>query len=246
MAHTERYDVVSKTYAIADLHGRFDLLRLAYTEIGKHAANFDETATIVTLGDYIDRGPQSRLIIEALMSGGPLPHLKLISLRGNHEEIMLETIREPLHPEWWIENGGGQTLISYGHPREGLIDLRVVPAAHLDWIASLPYVHADKHRVYVHAYVNRELPLDTQDKDMLIWTLYSENDEGGYGMRHVIHGHQQFADGPTFKKARTDLDTFAWNTGRLVVGVFDDDIPGGPMDLIEVKGEPYSKLMDAA
>jgi serine/threonine protein phosphatase 1 len=220
---------VSFTYVIADLHGRFDLLVRAFAEIEAHDRG---PHAIVTLGDYVDRGPESRQVIEYLMRCNS----NVICLKGNHEDIMLQTIRKPLHPDWWVGNGGGKTLISYGHAPAGLIDYSVVPEAHLTWLDALPLMHVDQHRVYVHAGVDRFKPLDQQDQQTLLWKLYDGGDEGGHDKRHVVHGHHQFAEGPICLTGRTDLDTFAWYTGRLVIGVFNDDVAGGPIDLIEVKG----------
>ena len=74
------------TYAIADLHGRYDLLSKAVTRIVEHSKS-DRPATVITLGDYVDRGPKSRQVIERLMDWG-LPDLNLVCLTGNHEDIM--------------------------------------------------------------------------------------------------------------------------------------------------------------
>src|SRR6266446_8548064 len=73
------------TYAIADLHGRYDLLSEAVTKIVEHSRS-DRPATIIALGDYIDRGPKSRQVIERLMDWGS-PDLKLVCLKGNHREL---------------------------------------------------------------------------------------------------------------------------------------------------------------
>jgi hypothetical protein len=59
----------------------------------------------------------------------------------------------------------------------------------------------------------------------------------------VVHGHHQHAHGPIFKKNRTNLDTFAWYTGRLAIGVFDDESPGGPIEVLEVNSEPIEKRL---
>lgn len=228
----------SYTYAIADLHGRHDLLLMALDKIAEHA---DCTSyTLVTLGDYVDRGPESRKIIETLMGlrGAPF---KAVCLKGNHEDMMVATLTMPLHPNWWVGNGGGATLVSYGHPRRGDYDPAVVPREHIEWLAGLPLMHVDEHRVFVHAGVDPTLPLDGQKGEAVTWMRYPREVNIGHGDRHVVHGHEQYEDGPILHSNRTDLDTFAWYTGRLVVGVFDDEKPGGPVDLIQVLGAPYSR-----
>jgi serine/threonine protein phosphatase 1 len=235
-----------KTYAIADLHGRFDLLCAALDRIAEHAGT--DPYTVVTLGDYLDRGPKSASIIELLMRL-PRGRRKLVCLKGNHEDMMVETLLKPLHPDWWIGNGGGATLVSYGHPQSGVYDPAVVPKEHIDWLDKLPLMHVDKHRVFVHAGVWDGVPLEDQRANEMLWMLYPNYADIGHGERHVVHGHHQFEDGPILLKNRTDLDTLAWLTGRLVVGVFDDDVPGGPVDLIEIKlaRDPrYDDVQEAA
>ena len=226
------------TYAVADLHGSFDLLRRALVEIERHAEEQGAgSRRIVFLGDYIDRGPQSRAIIECLVAG-PRDGWRWVCLKGNHEDIMVRTIRDRLHPEWWFRNGGGATLLSYGHPPdEDDYDPNVVPDAHVAWIEALPSMYVDDRRVFVHAGLDPSRGLDDQDGETLLWKKYDEADERGYGDRHVVHGHHKHKDGPLLLRDRTNLDTFAWNTGRLVVGIFDDALPGGPVALIEILRE---------
>lgn len=110
--------------------------------------------------------------------------------------------------------------------------------AHLEWLEALPLMHIDLHRVYVHASVDPRLPLNQQPEQACLWYLYDDEDEGGHGDFHVVHGHEHFVSGPVLKKHRTNIDTFAWSTGRLVVAVFDDDVAGGPVELIEISGDP--------
>ena len=108
------------TYAIPDLHGRFDLLETAIDKIVKHSAS--QRLTIVTLGDYVDRGPNSRKVLERLM-GWREETLTLVNLKGNHEAMMWETCNNLAELSWWIENGGDQTLASYGQDAKENLDL---------------------------------------------------------------------------------------------------------------------------
>jgi serine/threonine protein phosphatase 1 len=228
------------TYAIPDLHGRIDLLERALGAIGNHAmAAHCAKPTIVTLGDYVDRGPDSKKVIERLMEiEGDTDTGRVVCLKGNHEHIMWLSCRRLPDCIWWMRNGGNHTLLSYGATKDGPIDLGIIPAAHLDWIDSLKPIYRDKYRIYVHAGLDAMRPLDQHTIDDVLWKIYDEVDEGGYDGLHVVHGHHAFDDGPILKKHRTDLDTKAYKTGHLAIGVFDDDEPGGPVEILHVEGEP--------
>ena len=201
--------------------------------------NAQDLKEIVTLGDYVDRGPDSGKVIGRLMGGLGHGGWRLICLKGNHEDIMWQTCRRKV-PDcgWWLDNGGGATLISYGQNEGDEADLTVLPDEHLKWIERLPLMHVDKHRIFVHAGVDPNCPLDEQNPEDVVWKIYDDRDEGGHGQRHIVHGHHQHARGPILKKNRTNLDIFAWYTGRLVIAVFDDTTPGGPLDILDVQGQP--------
>jgi serine/threonine protein phosphatase 1 len=76
------------------------------------------------------------------------------------------------------------------------------------------------------------LPLRQQTDQILLWKRYPEGFKKSNGTRHVVHGHDARADGPVLTKGRTNLNTLAWKTGRLAIGVFDDGIPGGPVEIL--------------
>ena len=219
-----RLQMTDFTYAVADLHGRSDLLNAALAAIERHAPAGGRR-TVVFLGDYVDRGPGSRQILERLMAGPPTGW-SWICLKGNHEDMMVRasTGRAPLL--WWTRNGGDATLASFGGK---------VPDGTLSWADSLPSLHQDAFRIYVHAGVDEAVPLDQQSEETLLWVRHPESHVGGHGRLHVVHGHTPFEDGPKLLRGRTNLDTLAWGTGRLVVGVFRDDLAGGPAELIEVR-----------
>ena len=218
---------MSFTYVIGDIHGLDDLLGAALGEINARARG--AAAVIIALGDYVDKGPQSRQVIERLLpgiGGG----WKFIALKGNHDAMMVEALRDPSKLAAWLEKGGDAALASYGG------DPAAVPQAHIGWLDRLPLTHVDAHRLYVHAGVEPGVALDRQSETTLLWKRYPKGNPDGFGERHVVHGHDNDPEGPLLYPGRTNLDTAAWRTGRLTVGVFDDDRPGGPVDLIEVRG----------
>ncbi len=221
------------TYAIPDIHGRIDLLDAAIEKIIGHASG--RPSIVVTLGDYVDRGPSSRQVIERLMSWRP-DDLRIVNLKGNHEAMMWETCNKLGELNWWTRNGGDRTLVSYGQTPQGNPDLAVVPRAHLDWIANLALMHVDRHRVFVHAAVDPKIPLHQQNEQTLLWKRYPDGQSLGHGHRHVVHGHDANSKAPIVTSGRTNLDGLAWKTGRLIVGVFDDDQPGGASEFLEIAG----------
>jgi serine/threonine protein phosphatase 1 len=227
---------MSFTYVIPDLHGRRDLLDSAFDRIADHAAG--APATIILLGDYIDRGPDSRQVLERLI-GFRSAQFRLIPLKGNHEEMMWQACNKLADPNWWIDNGGDTTLGSYRELEVGADRATiVVPRSHLRWVADLALMHVDQHRVYVHAGVDPAIPLYQQRERTLLWKLYPQGYSQGHGRRHVVHGHQANPEAPIVTHGKTSLDSLAWKTGRLVVGIFDDDQPGAASDYLEILGQP--------
>jgi serine/threonine protein phosphatase 1 len=231
-----------KTYAIADLHGRFDLLCKAVSLIEADAG--DEGGHMICLGDFVDRGPQSRSIVDLLMAGPSLPNWRWTVLQGNHEAMMLEVLAAPTQPrlQWWLGNGGGATLISYGYKGgENLHPLRV-PAEHLDWLMDLPATYEDGHRIFVHAGVPFDRHVGDVSRDTLQWMLYPGDVDHGRAEfyddvphisgKHIVHGHHQSDRHPLLLPHRTNLDSFAWATGRLAIGVFDDS-QAAPVKIID-------------
>jgi serine/threonine protein phosphatase 1 len=221
---------MSLTYVIPDLHGRFDLLRDALAKIAGHAAG--NTGTIVALGDYVNKGPDSKQVVERLRAGA-FDGWKFFPLKGNHDAMMVEALRDPSRMDWWIERGGDATLRSYGGD--------AIPETDVAWLDGLPLMHTDAHRIFVHAGVDPDVALEAQADRTLLWKRYPKGYKGGFGDRHVVHGHNSFAEGPELYEGRTNLDTLAWRTGRLVTGVFDDARPGGPVDFIVVTGPPAGR-----
>ena len=120
---------------------------------------------VVTLGDYVDRGPESRQVIQYLMeaqaAGRPL-----ICLKGNHEEMMHETLTAPLDSDRWARNGGDTALKSYSYE---------VPSDHPYRVKNLPPMYVDGHRIFVHAGIDPTKAPDEQTEDFLLWYRYWES-----------------------------------------------------------------------
>jgi serine/threonine protein phosphatase 1 len=218
------------TYAIGDIHGRLDLLRAAVAAITEHARG--RVHEVICLGDYVDRGPASRGVIQTLMA--LTANAPWRCLLGNHEDMMARSLRlrDRDLTERWLDNGGDATLDSYSDR---------VPVAHLEWLESLPLVHRDPHRLYVHAGVAPGTPVELQDKRTLVWIREAFLAAEASALPcHVVHGHTPIwrmkpePHVPERLPHRTNLDTGAYFTGVLSVGVFDDTVAGGPVEILSI------------
>jgi len=139
---------MARTYVIADLHGRRDLLTAARRAIA--ARSRCDPATVVTLGDYVDRGPQSREVVELManLQRDPPPKWRVVCLKGNHEALLEQALPHPARLLNWM----GATPRCGPTARRALRDLSVIPADHRAWIAALQVIHVNHHRIYdVHA-----------------------------------------------------------------------------------------------
>jgi serine/threonine protein phosphatase 1 len=211
------------TYAIGDLHGRLDVLDACLAKLGRR-----EPGKIVFLGDYIDRGPDSRGVVERLMAGSQ-DHHEWVVLKGNHEEMAMQAHGGLFQMKWWTENGGDATLRSYGSER--------IDPAHLRWMDQLPLAHTDERRLYVHAGIKHRKRWESLDSKVLLWVRHQRDTEvHELNGLHVVHGHTPFEDGPVLLLSRTNLDTKVYKTGRAVIAVFDD-LSGPPRELIEVRAK---------
>ena len=122
----------------------------------------DEGARFIFLGDYLDRGPNSRGVIEYLMDFQRQQSGDVVCLCGNHEDLALSAIDDPSAIDQWVaRNSGDTTLRSYGvaAPAE-------LPAGHVEWLRALGTQHDDGRRFFVHAGVNRRWPLWIARTDM--------------------------------------------------------------------------------
>jgi serine/threonine protein phosphatase 1 len=198
--------MTERIIAIGDIHGCSTALKALLAAISP-----TEHDTIVTLGDYVDRGPDSRGVIDQLIDLGR--QCKLIPLMGNHEEMMLEVIRDKQPPFRWLQYGGVDTLDSYRFSG----DMSVIPESHLEFFRSMrDYYETDNH-FFVHANYNPKLPLDKQTKISLRWQKLTEYTPGPHsnGKRAIV-GHTHDRAGEIFDVGHlVCIDTFCYGGGWL-------------------------------
>lgn len=211
-------------YAIGDVHGRLDLLRELEAMIVRHAErNPASRRVIVFVGDYIDRGYESRQVVDHLIAGPP-SGFERVCLRGNHEDFLTQFLADGRDAAMWLANGGRETLMSYGVvlSHGGKLDIAelrerlaaAVPPAHRAFLDVLALAHYEGDYMFVHAGIRPGIPLDRQDPHDLLWIrddfLDAKDDWG----RIVVHGHTPTAE-PQERANRIGIDTGAYATGRL-------------------------------
>ena len=213
-------------YAIGDIHGRTDLLSALLALIERDAARGDPSKkTLVFLGDYVDRGPDSRGVIE-MLSAGPLGGFDAHYLKGNHEQFLLDFLNDPDCLHAWCRNGGKPTLTSYGVDIDRLERIgappeawreafaAALPPAHLRFLESLELTCVIGDYVFVHAGLRPGVPLAEQVADDLLWIRHEFLDaEEPFG-KIVVHGHTPERK-PVVRTNRIGIDTGAVFSGCL-------------------------------
>ena len=224
-----------RIYVIGDIHGRADLLRQIHAMILADAADHrNRQPVVVYLGDYVDRGLESRQVIDLLLDD-PLPGFEEVCLLGNHEQAMLDFLEDAGIGPAWLYYGGAATLYSYGinaqvRPPEGQERFsylsaelaRVLPAGHLSFLRRLSLHHVEGDYLFVHAGIRPGLPMERQQQEDL---LYIRDEFLNFPDSHgliVVHGHTITAD-PDVRPNRIGIDTGAFATGRLTCLVIDGD-----------------------
>lgn len=215
-------------YAVGDIHGRLDLLNGLLAQIGADAieARPARQPLLIFLGDYVDRGPHSRGVIDRIIDLKAEAGFEVKTLMGNHEDQMLSFLEDARHGPAWAEFGGGDTLASYGvaapSPRAKIKDWEVarealsaaIPTTHMTFLLSLGMSVALDDYFFAHAGVKPSIPLDDQLRRDLLWVREEFLSAPGPFGKVVVHGHT-----PTVKPYdgayRIGIDTGAYATGVL-------------------------------
>ena len=233
-------------YAIGDIHGRFDLLLELLQKIQLDIESLPEgtVAKFVFLGDYIDRGLNSKEVIDYFLSGA-LQDFETVYLMGNHESALLRFTEDASFGETWASYGGVETLYSYGFQVPSLMPpgnagfedgykeawtqlwMRFrseIPEAHMSFYRNLSPYHVIGDYIFVHAGLRPGVPIEQQSLEDLYWIRDEFLSDHRQFEKMVVHGHTP-ADKTFHDHRRIGLDTGAYITGCLSAGrFFNDDV----------------------
>jgi|SRR5215813_11867852 len=221
-----------RIYAIGDIHGRVDLLDELLSRIDADLTTNPISIGIeVYLGDYIDRGPASREVLDRLVVRART--FRSVFLKGNHETYVPNFISDPRVLKSWQQFGGAETLVSYGITPPLKADLddqirlaasfeKVLPGSHRRFLSSLKPSFTCGDFFFVHAGIRPGVPLAKQREEDLLWIrndfLLCEDDFS----KIIIHGHTPVLE-PDIRQNRINIDTGAYATGRLTCLKLEDD-----------------------
>ncbi len=216
-----------RIYAIGDIHGRLDLLVALEAMIAEDLERRrPERSAVVYLGDYVDRGPDSRGVIDHLLDHPPGVD-EVVHLLGNHEDAMRRFLDDRWIGESWMGFGGRETLASYGvTPDTGLKEaqaalVHALPRRHLDFLDGLRLWHREGEYLFVHAGLRPRIAFERQKRDDLIWIRHEFLDSDADHGCVVVHGHSIRKE-PEIRPNRIGIDTGACFTGRLTALVLEE------------------------
>jgi serine/threonine protein phosphatase 1 len=234
-----------RIYAIGDIHGRVDLLNICLEQIDSDLATLPAPNVLhVFLGDYIDRGPSSRQVVDRLIERNATHTCAF--LRGNHELMALRCLRDLREMPGWLRLGGLETLASYGlsptmcQTREQFANLQqrfqeALPPAHFKFFGDLADSFGSGDFFFAHAGVRPGVPLDQQKTKDLLWIrdefLSSKADYG----KIIVHGHTPVAQ-VDVRANRINVDTGAYASNRLSCLILEDQ----DIKAFEASAEPIS------
>lgn len=189
----------SRTLAIGDIHGCLNALKTIEVAI-----NFNKSDTIIVLGDYIDRGPDSKGVLDWMIDSQA--KYNLITLLGNHEEMMDEALLCPEAYYFWIMNGGDDTLKSF---KQSSID--GIQHKYWEFIKSCKLFHETEDHIFVHAGLEPLLPASEQETDILCWLRFRDL-KPHISNKMIICGHTpQQGNVPGVLPHAICIDTYAFH-----------------------------------
>ncbi len=193
---------VDKIFVIGDIHGCYSHLSNLLKKI-----TIMENDTLLFLGDYIDRGPDSYEVVESILRLGS-KLAKVICLKGNHEQMYLDFLRGT-DQDLFFSNGGNQTLQSY--KKNGW---EYPPPEHMRFFLSLNLYHETENYIFVHAGLHSNVPLQNQNPRDMLWIRRQFYMSPNTWNKTIVFGHTHFWE-PFVRDGKIGIDTGACTGGAL-------------------------------
>lgn len=211
---------MTKTLSVADLHGRMDILDTVLAII-----EHENPDIVVFTGDYIDRGPHSKQVLDTVFDLQKEQPNRFILLKGNHEDMLVQVMEDYDLMGWWAQNGGAETIHSFD-PTGKDPTLEATLKEYAKRVDDLTSMYEDEHRIFVHAAFG-----DTDE--IRLWKRYRDMDDYPEGpkfdkSKFIVHGHTPRSL-PFVGKHRANLDLGSFYSGQTGVAVFDNDVEGPPI-----------------
>jgi len=238
-----------RIYAIGDVHGRLDLLLKMYDAIIRDRADHASADwRIIHLGDYVDRGADSKSVIDFLIRTTE-QESRVIALAGNHDIGFLDFLEEPDPDGLFMRYGGVQTAQSYGVDLAGHASwfgkaealrrghqalVNAVPQAHVDFLRSLQLSLISGDFFFCHAGVRPDVPLESQSPQDLVWIRDVFHNHPGLYPKVIVHGHTPVPEAEVMPN-RVNVDTLAWQSGMLSALAVD----GADKRILTVQGKAF-------
>jgi serine/threonine protein phosphatase 1 len=215
-------------YAVGDIHGRLDLLQVLLAQIEADAASSTACgkSLLIFVGDYIDRGPASKGVIDRIIDTRRSRTFEVRCLMGNHERTLLDFLNDAAIGPIWATHGGIETLVDYGvsappigagsdawAKARGAFEAQL-PRRHLEFLSSLKSYTVCGDFLFVHAGVRHGVPLGEQTERDLLTIRQDFLTKKTPFEKVVVHGHtpvEAAYSGPH----RINIDTGAYATGVL-------------------------------
>lgn len=230
VSHDVRRDAGIVEYAIGDVHGCLSELNEALDWCAEDADRQGLRGRVHLLGDYIDRGPDSKGVLDVLMRGSQDAHMEWRPIMGNHDEILALSWRAPLianHVQLWWDHGGQQTLQSFGWNPVGRLPGHL--AEYIDWsyiefIEGLPHATITDDILFVHAGIRPNVPFREQALHDLLYIRGEFMRSGEDFGKVVVHGHTPNRnEHPKAYHNRVALDSGCFASGSLSIAAFDPE-----------------------
>jgi serine/threonine protein phosphatase 1 len=223
-------------YAIGDIHGRYDLLKILLEQVLRdwQARSPERRPLLIFLGDYVDRGPQSAEVLEALAWLQRRTDVQACFLKGNHEAALMRFLDNPADAAGWYRFGGAETLESYGVRPPAPDDqrgcfiardllLQRMPSSHLRFLERLELMLVVGDYAFVHAGVQPGTDLKSQREEDLLWIRQEFLEDEGPFEKVIVHGHSWAGADPQLLPHRIGVDTGAYTTGVLTAVRLDGE-----------------------